>query len=437
MKRNCFLFSMVCLSAMMLLTSCDQKFSGYKKTADGLYYKFHSQNLSAAKPQLTDFLKVDMACYLNDSLYYDFQGKQKDVFTQLQDPIFPGDLQEAYAMMHLGDSASFYINADSVAIKYYEQDPSVVGLKDGDYFRFEVKLVDLQTQDEFKANIEKMKASMEAASKKALTDYVANNNITVTPEPSGVYIIPMEKGTGRCPVKGEQVEVDFAAYLLDGQSVGSTLDSPEKLTFVLGEGLTIKGWEEIVPKMHLGERVKAIIPFDLAYGEHSVGSIPSYANLIYDIKLLKITTAEELKKQAEAAEKALQAESERAFVEYLKANNLTDRTESGLFYTKSLTTTGAQPQVGQTARVKFKATFLDGTPLGDSDQLGGYYDVAYGQGNVLRGLEEGIGMMHVGEQARFVLPYTLAYGGNAYGNVPAYANLIFDVELLEILDEKK
>lgn len=437
MKKNCFLFSMACLSAMMLLTSCDQKFPGYKKTTDGLYYKFHNQNLSAEKPQLTDFMKVDMACYLNDTLYYDFQAKQQDVFTQLLEPVFPGDLQEAYAMMHLGDSASFYVKADSVAMKYYELDPAAVGLKAGDYFRYEVKLVELQTQDEFKANIEKMKASMEAASKKALEDYVTNNNITVTPEPSGIYIIPLEKGKGRCPVKGEQVEVDFASYLLDGKSVGSTLDNPEKLKFVLGEGLTIKGWEEIVPKMHLGERVRAIIPFDQAYGEHSVGSIPSYANLVYDIKLLNITTAEELKKQAEAADKAMRENSESAFYDYLKDNNLTEHTASGLYYVKELTTSGAQPQVGQTARIKFYANYLDGTPLGDSDQLGGFYDVAYGKGGVLKGLEEGIGLMRVGERARFLIPYTLAYGVNAYGNIPPYSNLIFDVELLELLDEKK
>lgn len=437
MKRNFFLISMVCLSAMMLLTACDQKFPGYKKTTDGLYYKFYSQNPSAAKPQLTDFMKVDMACYLNDSLYYDFQAKQQDVFTQLLEPIFPGDLQEAYAMMHLGDSASFYVKADSVAVRYYEQDPAAVNLKAGDYFRYEVKLVEVQSQEEFKANIEKMKATMEAASKKALIEYVAENNITVTPEPSGIYIIPMEKGKGRCPVKGEQVEVDFASYLLDGQSVGSTIGSPDKLKFVLGEGLTIQGWEEIVPKMHVGERVKAIIPFNLAYGEHSVGEIPSYSNLVYDIKLLSITTAEELKKQAEAADKALQAQSESAFADYLKENNLTECTSSGLYYVKSVSTSGAQPQVGQTARIKFNAIYLDGTPLGDSDQLGGFYDVAYGQGNVLRGLEEGIGLMRVGEQTRLVIPYTLAYGGNAYGNIPPYSNFIFDVELIEIFDEKK
>lgn len=428
---------MACLAAMCLLTACNEKFPGYKKTSDGLYYKFHSQNLSAPQPKLTDFLKVEMTCYLHDSLYFDWQGSQKDVFTQLQAPIFPGDLQVAYALMHVGDSASFYVKADSVAVKYYEKDPKSVGLNPEDYFRYEVKLVEVQSQEEFQSNLEKMKEGMKAESKKALADYVAANNVTVTPEPSGVYIIPLEKGKGRCPEKGEKVEVDFAAYLLDGQSVGSTFDSPDKLSFVLGEGYTIQGWEEIVPKMHLGDRVRAIIPFELAYGEHSVGEIPPYANLVYDIKLLKITTKEELQRQAEKEKENLKADAEKLFFEYLNANEITEYTPSGLFFKKTLVTGGAQPKLGQTVRIKFVATFLDGTPLGDSDQLGGFYDIEFGQGKVLRGLEEAVGLLGVGEKARFVLPYALAYGDEVYGNIPACSNLVFDVELIDVMDEKK
>ena len=401
-----------------------------------MYYKFHSRNTSAIQPKLTDFLKVEMKCYLHDSLYYDWQGTQREVYAQLKEPVFAGDLQEAYAMMHVGDSASFYVKADSIAALYYEQDPDVVGLNSEDYFRYEVKLVDVKTAEEFQANIEKMKESMKMQSRKALEDYVANNNVDVTPEPSGVYIISMEKGKGRCPVDGEKVDLDFSATLLNGQSVGSTFDSPDKFSFVLGEGSAIQFWEEIVPKMHLGERVKAIIPFDMAYGEHSVGEIPAYANLIYDVKLLKITTAVELQAEAEKAMQALKADSEKAFYDYLKANNITDCTVSGLYFTKSIVTEGAQTQKGQTARIKFVASYLDGTLLGDSEQLGGQYDLVYGQGKVLKGLEEGIGLMRVGEKARFVLPYTLAYGSNPYGNIPAYSNLVFDVELLDVIDNK-
>ena len=435
MKRNCLLFSMVCLSAMMLFTACTQKFPGYKKTPNGLYYKFHSQNTSATQPQLSDFMKVDMACYLNDSLYYDWQGSQHEVYTQLQKPIFKGDLQEAYAMMHVGDSASFYVKADSVAILYYEKDPNAVGLNPEDLFRYEVKLLEVKSEEEFMADVEKMKASMMAESRKALEDYLDANGINVAPDSTGIYIIPMEAGKGQFPKKGDKVEVDFSTTLLNGQLVGSTFDGPDKLSFVLGEGITIKGWEEIVPKMRLGDRVKAIIPFDMAYGEHSVGSIPAYANLVYDIKLLKITTAAELQAEKERERIVLKAQSETAFLEYLKNNNITDHTASGLFYIKLMAADGLQPKTGQIARIKYVATYLDGTPLGNSDQIGDYYELVVGEGKVLKGLEEGVSLMRVGEKTRFVLPYTLAYGNQQYGNIPAFSNLIFDVELLEVLDK--
>ena len=435
MKRSNVLFAWGCLAAMMLFTACNEKYPGYKGTRSGLYYKFHDQHPSAQQPKLTDFMKVDMACYLNDSLYYDWQGTQHEVYTQLQEPIFKGDLQEAYAMMHVGDSASFYVKADSVAALYYEQDPTAVGLKPEDYFRYEVKLLEVKSEEEFKADIEKMKATMMENSRKAMEDYITANGITVAPDSNGIYIIPLETGKGPYPKKGDKVEVDFSTTLLNGQSVGSTFDSPDKLSFVLGEGVTIKGWEEIMPKMRLGERVKAIIPFDMAYGEHSVGAIPAYANLVYDIKLLNITTAAELKAEKEREMLALKAQSETAFLEYLQKNNITDHTASGLFFNKLVHADGIQPQKGQVARIKFVASYLDGTFLGDSEQLGGNYDIVVGEGRVLKGLEEGVGMMRVGEKTRFVLPYTLAYGEQSYGNIPPYSNLIFDVELLDVLDK--
>ena len=434
MKRNCSFFTLFCLAAFLMSSCTGGKFPGYKKTDTGLYYKFYTQDLSAPKPQMTDFLKVEMACYLDDSLYYDFQNSARDVYSQMLESKFRGDLQEAYAMLHVGDSASFYVKADSIAVCYYDQDPVEVGLKPDDYFRYEVKLVEVKTEQEFQAEIDLMKKQLIENAKAELAAYVEKENIKVKPEASGIYILPLEKGKGRCPVKGEKVELDFAAYLLNGQQVGSTYDMDEKFSFVLGENYVIPGWEAILPMMHLGERVKAIVPFEMAYGEHQVGSVPPYSNMVYDIKLLKITTQEELLKQTEEKMKALKAKSEQDFMDYLKANDITENTPSGLYYSKQLVTEGAQPQEGQSVRIKYVATYLDGTLLGTSDQLGDYYEFKYGSHSLLLGLEEGIGLMKVGEKARLVIPYTLAYGENPYGNIPAYSNLVFDVEFLEIVE---
>lgn len=437
MKRKYLYFATFSLLSLILFSTCTRKFPGYELTSDGLYYKFYSQNPNAIQPKLTDFLKVEMACYLDDTLYYDWHKSRSDIYAQLTEPRFPADLQSAYAMMHVGDSASFYIKADSIALKYYGKDPDSVGLKADDYFRYEIKLVEVNTLEEFQSEMEEMKNTLAEKSKTALSSYIAKNNITVQPTESGIYIIPMEKGYGRCPKYGERVELDFSASLLNGHVVGSTFDSPEKFSFLLGEGQVIDGWEEIVPKMHLGERVKAIIPFEMAYDDRSYGNVPAYSNLVYDIKLLKITTVEELQKEAEQAMKALKVDSEKTLAEYLKTNSITDHTESGLYYSKSKHTDGKSPQVGQTARIKYVASLIDGTVLGSSDQLGDYYEVAYGKNKILKGLEEGVGLMKVGEKARFVIPYFLAYGEYPYQNIPAYSNLVFDVELLEVLDPDK
>ena len=432
MKRNCFTIASVCLLTMMLFTACTQKFPGYKKTESGLYYKFYSHNPKAQKPNLTDVMKVAMTCYLADTVYFDFQNSPSQVYAQLKESVFPADLNEAYAMMNLGDSASFYIKADSVAIWYYDKHPDSVGLKADDYFRYEVKLLEIKPMDVFQAEIDRMDNAMKERSIREFADYVEANLQGVMPSDSGIYMVTLEPGKGRCPVKGEKVELDFSASLLNGQLVGSTFDNPDKFSFVLGDGFAIQGWEEVIPKMHLGERVKVVIPFKMAYGNRSIGSIPAYSNLVYDMKLLKITTAEELRAEAQKALEALKEESEKAFTDYVNANGIVNHTPSGLYYSKMLVTDGKSPQRGEKVRIKFDASYIDGTPLGSSADLGESFEMVYGEGAVLRGLEEGIGMMHVGEKARFVLPYNLAYGEHSYGKIPACSNLVFDVELLEI-----
>lgn len=435
MKNRFSLVILMSLSVMMFLSSCGKdKFPGYKKTPDGLYYKFYQQHASAPQAHMTDFLKLKMACYLHDSLYYDFQNMSRELYSQMSEPKFAGDLHEAYAMLHVGDSASFYVKADSIAILYYDQDPAVVGLTPEDYFRYEVKLVEVKTQEAFQADIDNMKQQLIEASHKELSAYIKRENIKVTPDEHGIYIIPVEKGSGRCPVSGEKVEIDFAAYLLNGQEVGSTFGMDETFSFVLGENFVIPGWEVVVPKMHLGERIKVIIPFEMAYGEHQVGQVPAYSNMVYDIKLLKIRTQAELIKQAEEEMKVLKVKSEQALVDYIKENNITEKTQSGLYYSKLNNTDGATVALGQKARISFDAYYLDGTPLGNSEQLGGSYDIKYGEHGVLRGLEEAVGLLRVGEKGRFVIPYTLGYGENPYGNIPAYSNLVFDVELIDIIE---
>ena len=186
MKINCFKIAAICLVATTVLTACNQRFPGYKKTQSGLYYKFYSHNPAAQKPQQSDVLKVAMTCYLGDSVYYDFQQDGNQLYTQLSKPVFPADLNEAYAMMNVGDSASFFIKADSVALRYYGKRPETVGLKPDDYFRYEVKLLGIKPLEEFQAEIEKANGTADERSRKKFDEFVNANGITEH-TPSGLY----------------------------------------------------------------------------------------------------------------------------------------------------------------------------------------------------------------------------------------------------------
>jgi peptidylprolyl isomerase len=107
--------------------------------------------------------------------------------------------------------------------------------------------------------------------------------------------------------------------------------------------------------------------------------------------------------------------------------------ESGLKYIDIAEGTGASPQLGQTVVVNYTGWLeSDGTQFDTSLDDG--QPAQFELGKVIQGWNEGLSTMKVGGQRRLIIPADLAYGdrGTPDGSIPPNANLIFDVELLEI-----
>ena len=301
MKKS--ILSMAALAMLMLgiMSACTEKspYPGYQKSATGLYYQFFNQNKDAAQPQVGDLMDLAICCTVNDTTFI----VPNTVNTlPLEAPLFAGDFYEGMAMMHKGDSASFIVNIDSTFIKWFHQTSLPAEFNSTDVMRFEVRLDDFYPESEYAprlaakikkdidARIEKMKADHPeetATAAQQLTEYLAKNKVTVDPTPSGLYYVQTQEGNGEKPEVGMMAQVHYTGKLLDGTVFDSSIERGEPISFPLGVGQVIPGWDEGIMMMSKGEKGVLYIPYYLAYGDRQAGDkITPFSNLMFEVELV-------------------------------------------------------------------------------------------------------------------------------------------------------
>ena len=107
------------------------------------------------------------------------------------------------------------------------------------------------------------------------------------PTSSGLVFVQNEKGNGPKPKKGQKVTVNYSGYLLNGKKFDSSYDRNEPITFTLGQGEVIAGWDEGIGMMNVGGTATLVIPSVLGYGSNGQGDIPPFAPLVFEVQLLK------------------------------------------------------------------------------------------------------------------------------------------------------
>lgn len=136
-------------------------------------------------------------------------------------------------------------------------------------------------------------ALRQAADEARLLDYFAQNHMEPIATPSGLYYTIKQQGTGIAARPGKQVTINYTGSLLNGKTFDSNIDPAfrhvQPLSFVLGTGRVIAGWDIGVRLLSPGAVATFYIPSSLAYGPKGSNSIiPPDAILVFDVELLNV-----------------------------------------------------------------------------------------------------------------------------------------------------
>ena len=138
--------------------------------------------------------------------------------------------------------------------------------------------------------LEKRRIEIEKAKREELTKQLEKLSKGYTSTTSGLKYKILVSTKNKKAVNGNNVKVHYTGKLMDGNIFDSSIRRNLPFEFKIGEGRVIRGWEEALQILRVGEKASFIIPSNLAYGPRGAGGvIPPDATLIFEIELLEIT----------------------------------------------------------------------------------------------------------------------------------------------------
>jgi peptidylprolyl isomerase len=118
---------------------------------------------------------------------------------------------------------------------------------------------------------------------------VAANKSAAITTPSGLTYLITKAGTGAQPKTGDTVIINYTGTLTNGLKFDSSHDRDQPFSFKLGTAQVIKGWDEGVAHLRVGDQAILVIPSELGYGSSGAGGvIPPNATLIFVVEVLEV-----------------------------------------------------------------------------------------------------------------------------------------------------
>ncbi len=280
--------------SVLTFTAC-----GGKKLAEGGYAYTHHVKKGGAMPQIGDVCELNIVLKNGDkvlrSTYQDGAPISIPIdSSRAGQPISP--VVAGLKLMSVGDSLTIFYPIDTLKNKPAE-------LADAKMLTYEMTLVKIinkadyakQMEEKQKEMMSKMEAGKGVEEKIAKTvaqtaaEYKAKKlDSKIKTTASGLKYMIVEEGTEAQPAAGQTVTVDYFGALTDGKKFDSSFSRGEPISFPIGRGSVIKGWDEGLALLKVGSKAYFFIPSELGYGEAgSPPGIPANAELVFYVELLK------------------------------------------------------------------------------------------------------------------------------------------------------
>lgn len=273
--------NLIYLSVIVLFfSSCGSKVE-QGVTESGFNY-FHYVNNGGDLPQEGDQVRFYERVLLGqDSVLME---QERTVQLPPRDQVTgPAPNYELLFKLSAGDSAAVYMTGDEM---------EKFGLQKGDTLFYHIGFKEIvKTKAELDAEMEESKQAMvaiESMVNTTLSDYKSgalNANLITTE--SGLKYIIHDQGSGEPVLAGKSAEVHYYGMLVsEGTMFDNSYSRGQPLSFTVGTGQVIPGWDEGLQLLKVGSKATFFIPSDLAYGPNGNQGIPGNAELLFYVDVV-------------------------------------------------------------------------------------------------------------------------------------------------------
>lgn len=235
--------------------------------SNGLKYIVIKENKLAEKSAMGTNVTLHYSCFFKDGLLIDssVEGGQPRTVKMGTGQLIKA-LEDGIALMHKGDKVKFYVPS---RLGYGESGHPPIIPPNSDLI-FDIEIIDVQPViAPALFDIKGKEAKITASGLKYYEIFKSNSAVKAPP--------------------GSKVNVHYSGYLADGKMFDSSVERNEPFEFVLGKGQVIQGWDEGIALMNVGDKLRLIIPYFLAYGEQGrPPMIPAKAELTFDVELIGV-----------------------------------------------------------------------------------------------------------------------------------------------------